>query len=133
MRRRRSGRTHKRKTAASSPTTRRKNPKGEDLAESALFAYTLIHHPNRIPKEEAAKIARAIPNRIAFVEKLLPKDKPLHFAVEAKPPGTTCSPSTTGATNGSTPSSPVAPNSSPGRPSSSSPAWAACRRTRSSC
>ena len=62
----------------------RKNPKGEDLAESALFAYTLIHHPNRIPKEEAAKIARAIPNRIAFVEKLLPKDKPLHFAVEAK-------------------------------------------------
>jgi hypothetical protein len=62
----------------------RKNPKGEDLAESALFAYTLIHHPDRIPKEEAAKIARAIPNRIAFVEKLLPKDKPLHFAVEAK-------------------------------------------------
>jgi hypothetical protein len=63
----------------------RKNPKGEDLAESALFAYALIHHPNRIPKAEAEKIARAIPNRIAFVEKLLPKDKPLHFAVEAKP------------------------------------------------
>ena len=62
----------------------RKNPKGEDLAESALFAYTLIHHPDRIPKEEAAKIARAIPHRIAFVEKLLPKGKPLHFAVEAK-------------------------------------------------
>jgi hypothetical protein len=62
----------------------RKNPKGEDLAESALFAYTLLHHPNRIPKEEAANIARAIPNRIAFVAKLLPKDKPLHFAVEVK-------------------------------------------------
>jgi hypothetical protein len=62
----------------------RKNPKGEDLAESALFAYALIHHPNRIPNEEAAKIALAIPHRIAFVEKLLPKDKPLHFAVEAK-------------------------------------------------
>jgi hypothetical protein len=63
----------------------RKNPKGEDLAESALFAFTLIHHPDRIPKEAAAKIARAIPHRIAFVEKLLPKDKPLHFVVEAKP------------------------------------------------
>jgi hypothetical protein len=62
----------------------RKNPLGEDLAESALFAYTLLHHPNRIPKEEAARIARIIPNRIAFVEKLLPKGKPLHFAVEAK-------------------------------------------------
>jgi hypothetical protein len=62
----------------------RKNPEGEDLAESALFAFTLIHHPDRIPEEEAAQIARAIPNRIAFIEKLLPKDKPLHFAVEAK-------------------------------------------------
>ena len=62
----------------------RKNPQGEDLAESALFAYTLLHHPDRIPKEEAARIARIIPNRIAFVEKLLPKDKPLHFTIEAK-------------------------------------------------
>jgi len=62
----------------------RKKPQGEDLAESALFAYALLHHPDRIPKEEAARIARLIPNRIAFVEKLLPKDKPLHFAVEAK-------------------------------------------------
>ena len=63
----------------------RKNPQGEDLAESALFAYTLLHHPDRIPREEAEKIARLIPNRIAFVEKLLPKGKPLHFAVEAQP------------------------------------------------
>jgi len=63
----------------------RKLPQGEDLAESALFAYALLHHPDRIPKEEAARIARLIPNRIAFVEKLLPKDKPLHFLIEAKP------------------------------------------------
>lgn len=63
----------------------RKNPQGEDLAESALFAYTLLHHPDRIPKEDAATIARLIPHRIAFVETLLPKDKPLHFTIEAKP------------------------------------------------
>jgi hypothetical protein len=62
-----------------------KNPQGEDLAESALFAYTLLHQPDRIPKEEAAKIMGLIPNRIAFVEKLLPKDKPLHFPVKATP------------------------------------------------
>jgi hypothetical protein len=62
----------------------RKSPQGEDLAESALFAYTLLHHPDRIPKVEAEMISRAIPNRIAFVEKLLPKGKPLHFPVEAK-------------------------------------------------
>jgi hypothetical protein len=61
-----------------------KNPKGEDLAESALFAFALIHHPKRIPKKDADKITRAIPSRIAFVEKLLPKGTPLHFSVETK-------------------------------------------------
>lgn len=59
----------------------RKNPNGEDLAESALFAYTLLHHPERIPEEEAARIRRAIPARIAFVETLLPPGKPIHFTV----------------------------------------------------
>jgi hypothetical protein len=59
----------------------RKNPKGEDLAESALFAYTLIHHPDRIPKDDAARIRRCIPARIAFVETLVPPGKPIHFAV----------------------------------------------------
>jgi hypothetical protein len=57
----------------------RKNPEGEDLAESALFAYTLLHHPERIPKEDAARIRRAIPARIGFVEALLPPGKPIHF------------------------------------------------------
>lgn len=38
----------------------------EDFAESALFAYTLIHHPDRIPPAEREKIERQIPNRIAF-------------------------------------------------------------------
>jgi hypothetical protein len=57
----------------------RKNPMGEDLAESALFAYTLLHHPERILKEDAARIRRAIPARIAFVETLLPPGKPIHF------------------------------------------------------
>ena len=27
-----------------------RKPKGEDLAESALFAYTILHHPDRIPR-----------------------------------------------------------------------------------
>ena len=33
----------------------RKNPDGEDLAESALFAYTLAHHPERIPEPDASR------------------------------------------------------------------------------
>jgi hypothetical protein len=57
----------------------RKNPNNEDLAESALFAFALIHHPERIPKKEAEKIRGAIPARIAFVETLLPPGRPLHY------------------------------------------------------
>ncbi len=57
----------------------RKNPDNEDLAESALFAFALIHHQERIPKKEAEKIRGAIPARIAFVETLLPPGRPLHY------------------------------------------------------
>lgn len=56
-----------------------RNPEGEDLAESALFAFTLIHHPERIPAADAKRIREAIPARIAFVERLVPKGKPLVF------------------------------------------------------
>jgi hypothetical protein len=61
-----------------------KNPGGEDLAESALFAYALIHHPERIPAAEAARIGEAIPARIEFVGRLLPTGQPLHYQVEPK-------------------------------------------------
>jgi hypothetical protein len=53
----------------------RKNPQREDLAESALFAYTLVRHPKRIPPVDAEKVRRAIPARIAFVRTLLPPEK----------------------------------------------------------
>lgn len=64
-----------------------KNPRGEDLAESALFAYTLVHHPERIPEADAAKIRAAIPARIAYVADLLPADRPIHYAVPTDPCG----------------------------------------------
>ena len=57
----------------------RQHPQGEDLAESALFAYTLTHHPERIPAEEARKIRLAIPARIAYVEKLTPARQAAHL------------------------------------------------------
>ena len=43
-----------------------KKDDGEDFAESALFAYTLIYHPERFPAAERARIEKQIPNRIAF-------------------------------------------------------------------
>jgi hypothetical protein len=42
----------------------------EDFAESALFAYTLIYHPERFPAAERTKIEKQIPNRIAFFRNL---------------------------------------------------------------
>jgi hypothetical protein len=43
-----------------------KNSSQEDWSESALFAYTIIKHPERFPQTERAKIEAQIPNRIAF-------------------------------------------------------------------
>lgn len=38
----------------------------EDFAESALFAYTLIRHPERLPPADREKVQKRIPHRIAF-------------------------------------------------------------------
>ena len=57
------------------------NPGREDLAETALFAYTLTHHPERIPAADAKKILKAIPARIRFVANLIPPDKPIFYQV----------------------------------------------------
>ena len=43
-----------------------KSDEQEDFAESALFAYTLIFHPERIPAADRAAIQKQIPNRINF-------------------------------------------------------------------
>jgi hypothetical protein len=42
----------------------------EDFAESALFAYTMIHHPDRFPASERLKIEKQIPHRIAFFRRI---------------------------------------------------------------
>ena len=42
----------------------------EDFAESALFAYTVIYHPERFPDGEREKIVNAIPNRIEFFRRV---------------------------------------------------------------
>lgn len=68
--------------AAFVTTYAKRNPKGEDLAESALFAYALLHHPGRIPTADAKKIKKAIPARIRFVADLLPPGKPIFYPVE---------------------------------------------------
>jgi len=56
----------------------KENPKGEDLAESALFAVTLVHHPERLPKEVGERVRAQIPGRIDYVAKLFPKGSDWH-------------------------------------------------------
>lgn len=41
-------------------------PQREDLAESALFAYTLVQHPDRLG-EAADVVVAVVPNRLAFL------------------------------------------------------------------
>ncbi|MFK7770319.1 MAG: hypothetical protein AB8B55_24120 [Mariniblastus sp.] len=62
----------------------KRKPAREDLAESALFAYTLIHHPGRIPAADAKKIKKAIPARIRFVAELVPPGKSIFYDVDKK-------------------------------------------------
>jgi hypothetical protein len=63
-----------------------KKPDREDLAESSLFAYTLLHHPERIPADHAARIRALIPARIAFVETLVPPGQPIFHSVGPRYP-----------------------------------------------
>lgn len=42
----------------------------EDFAESSLFAYAMIFHPERFPDADFAKVWNQIPNRIAFFRKI---------------------------------------------------------------
>lgn len=48
-----------------------RHPQGEDLAETALFAYGLIHYPGRIPPVDSDDIRRVIPARLALLADIL--------------------------------------------------------------
>lgn len=45
-------------------------PRQEDLPESALFAYTLIHHPGRMPAEVEKAVREIMPNRLDYLRNL---------------------------------------------------------------
>ena len=44
-------------------------PDREDLAETALFAFALSHHPGRIPPVDTRDIVNSIPHRLRFFKK----------------------------------------------------------------
>lgn len=61
------------------------SPDREDLAETALFAFAILHHPERFPPVDTEDTLRAVPNRIAYIAALLPPDQPLITAVSPPP------------------------------------------------
>jgi hypothetical protein len=67
------------------------SPEREDLAETALFAFAILHYPARFPPADTDATVEAVPNRIAYIEKLLPKGKPLVYSV-GEPQGCAATP-----------------------------------------
>ena len=45
-------------------------PAKEDLPESAVFAYTMLKHPGRLPESVEAKVREIMPNRLEFFRDL---------------------------------------------------------------
>jgi len=45
----------------------RDNPESEDLAETALFVYTQLHYPGRLPNRVEQWLTNHIPNRTRFI------------------------------------------------------------------
>lgn len=48
------------------------SPDREDLAETALFAYAILHHPDRFPPADTSDTLVAVPNRIDYIKRLFP-------------------------------------------------------------
>lgn len=53
-------------------------PEKEDMAESALFAWTLLVHPGRLSQRIEVQVRHIMPNRLAFFEGLFLKEPLFH-------------------------------------------------------
>lgn len=57
-----------------------RSPEKEDMAESALFSWTMLVHPGRLPQSIEAQVRKIMPNRLAFFEDLF-LQKPIFHRV----------------------------------------------------
>ena len=59
----------------------RNSPEREDLAETALFAFAILHYPDRFPPVDTSDTLAAVPNRIDYIRQLLPPGSPIIFNI----------------------------------------------------
>jgi hypothetical protein len=52
------------------------SPEREDLAETALFAFALLHVPDRFPPVDSQVVRSIVPLRLAYIERLFPRGTP---------------------------------------------------------
>ncbi len=52
------------------------NPRKEDVAESALFAWTMTHYPGRLPAPVEARVREIMPNRLEYLGNMLAEFQP---------------------------------------------------------
>ena len=57
------------------------SPEREDLAETALFAFAILQHPDRFPPSDTDDTLRAVPNRIEYMKRFFPPGKPIFYNV----------------------------------------------------
>lgn len=58
-----------------------RRPQGEDLAESSLFAWSLLIHPGRLPERVERMVWQIMPNRVLFFEELFVESGPVFQSV----------------------------------------------------
>ena len=57
------------------------SPEREDLAETALFAFAILQHPDRFPPSDTDDTLRAVPNRIEYMKRFFPPGQPIFYSV----------------------------------------------------
>ena len=58
-------------------TYAKRKPRKEDMAESALFAWALLIHPGRLPKNVERQLRSIMPSRLAFFEDIFVNSGPI--------------------------------------------------------
>lgn len=58
------------------------SPQGEDLAETALFAFTYFQHPERLPTQVKEELVELVPHKLEFLERFFGPSQDMQRTVD---------------------------------------------------